>query len=143
MEIEPATLAQVAMGRDGKMHEVDDDVGGIALRLKEIDDSLRLRWNEFGGFFVIYQMLDTAEGLLEKLVLTAQELDGRIIKRVEQITHPSYDFVAEMDRMDEQAQKDKDHAFHEQTGEVAERMAHAVRKDLEAQNKAFVPKDVE
>ncbi len=143
MEIEPATLAQVAMGRDGKMHEVDDDVGGIALRLKEIDDSLRLRWNEFGGFFVIYQMLDTAEGLLEKLVLTAQELDGRIIKRVEQITHPSYDFVAEMDRMDEEAQKDKDHAFHEQTGEVAERMAHAVRKDLEAQNKAFVPKDVE
>jgi hypothetical protein len=59
---------------------------------------------------------------------------------MEQIANPSYDFMAEVEAMDRQAEKDKDHAFHEETGEIAEELAHAVRKDLGATNKVFVPR---
>ena len=138
MEIQPASLAQVRAGRDGRSILIEDDVANIAGRLKTIDDSLRLRWNERGEYFVVYQQL----GRDEKLVLTAQQLDERILHRVQQITHPSYDFVGEIDRMDKQAQKDADHRFSEQTGEIAEELAHAVRKDLGATNKAFIQKEV-
>lgn len=143
MEIEPATIAQVRAGRDGRVLTVDEDVFEVAGRLKEIDPSLHLRWNERGEYFVVYQILGTlGEGGEEKLVLTAKELTPAIIARVEEITHPSYDFVAEMDKLDKQADKDKDDRFKEQTGEAAERMAHAVRKDIGATNKIILPKGV-
>jgi hypothetical protein len=137
MEIQPASIAQVRAGRNGRKVLIEDDVLHIAKRLQEIDRSLRLRWNEQGEFFVVYQVLDGSE----KLVLTARELDERIVQRVRKIAHPSYDYVAEMERMDRRAEKDADHRFHEQTGEIGERMAHALRKDLQAQNKVFIPDD--
>jgi hypothetical protein len=134
MEIQPASIAQVRAGRGGRAILIEDDVLDIARRLQAIDESLRLRWNEQGEFFVIYQVLDDAE----KLVLTAQELDERVLRRVREIAHPSYDYMAEVDRMDKQSRKDADHRFYEETGEVGERLAHAVRRDLQAQNKVFV-----
>ena len=143
MEIEPATIAQVRAGRDGRVLTVEEDVFEVAGRLKEIDDSLYLRWNERGEYFVVYQLIGKLEeGGTEQLVLTAKELTPAILARVEEIVHPSYDFVAEMDKMDKQAEKDKEHRFHEQTGEAAERMAHAVRKDIQAKNKIILPKGV-
>ena len=143
MEIEPATIAQVRAGRDGRVLTVEEDVFEVAGRLKEIDPSLHLRWNERGEYFVVYQLIGKLEeGGEEKLVLTAKELTPAIIARVEEIAHPEYDFVAEMDKLDKQADKDKDHRFHEQTGEAAERMAHAVRKDIQAKNKIILPKGV-
>jgi hypothetical protein len=143
MEIQPASMAQVVTGRGGRRIPVDDDVGNIARRIKEIDNSLSLQFNERGEFFVVVQTVDTPTGPEEKLVLTAQELDERVLHRVKHITHQSYDYVAEMDQMDAQAKRDEDHAFHEKTGEAGEVAAHALRKDLGATNKAFVPKDVD
>jgi hypothetical protein len=140
VEIEPATLAQVRAGRDGRSVLIEEDVFDVARQLKAIDHSLRLRWSESGEHFVVYQLLESED--VEKLVLTAKELSPGIVERVRQITHPSYDYVGEIDRMDKQAEKDKDDRFKEQTGEVGERLAHAVRKDLGATNKAFVKREV-
>jgi hypothetical protein len=142
MEIVPATFAQVKAGRDGRNVLVEDDVFEVARQLKEIDSSLCLRWNERGEYFVVYQLWGQGQGETEKLVLTSQELTPAILERVRQIVHPSYDFAAEMDRMDAQAKKDEEHRFAEETGEVGEHLAHALRKDLGATNKAFVPKEV-
>lgn len=138
MELQPASLAQVRAGRDGRMIAIDEDVLDIAMRLQEIDDSLRLRWSESGEYFVVYQLIGDGE----KLVLTSTELTPQIIERVRKIAHPEYDFGAELDQMDAQAEKDKDHRFHEQVGERGEVLAHALRKDLQAKNKIIVPRDV-
>lgn len=119
---------------------VEDDVLDVARRIKEIDSSLSLQFNERGEFFVVVQTLQDGE---EKLVLTAQELDERVLHRLKHITHQSYDFTAEVERMDKQAEKDADDRFHEQAGAAGEVAAHALRKDLGVTSKAFVSKDVD
>ncbi len=126
------------MGRDGRRITIEEDVGNVAKRIKEINPRLGLQWNERGEFFTVVE----DDGKTERLVLTAQECDERIVKRVEEIASPGYDYLGEIDRMDAQAEKDKDHRFHEQTGEIGERLAHALRKDLQAKNKAFVTRNV-
>ena len=140
--IEPASVAQVRRARDGRRITIDEDVGEVAVRLKEIDPKLGLQWNEKGDFFMVVEYVQKPEGEEERLIFTAKECDHRIVKRMEQIAHPSYDFMAEVEAMDKQAERDKDHRFHEQTGEAAERMAHALRRDLQHGGKIFIPKEV-
>lgn len=138
MGIQAASLAQVRKGRDGRMIAIDNDVLDVAKQLYAFDDSLRLRWSEAGEHFVVYQCV----GDVEKLVLTSRELDPQIIERVRKIAHPSYDFGAELDRIDAEAEKEKEHRFREQVGERGEVLAHALRKDLQAKNKIIVPRGV-
>jgi hypothetical protein len=135
MQIQAASVAQVHKGRDGRMIEVGEDVLNVAKQLRDFDDSLRLRWSEGGEYFVVYQLIDDRE----KLVLTCTDLNPQIVERVRQIARPEYDFAAELDRMDAQAEKDKEHRFHEDLGERGERLAYALRKDLQAKNRVFVP----
>lgn len=138
MEVTPATFAQVKTGRDGRRVTVTEDVGDVARRLQEISPKLILVWNENGQYFVVVERDGNGD---ERLVFTAQECDERIVKRAELITSSSYDFVGEMDRLDKAAERAKDHEFHERTGEIAERLAHAVRKDLNP-GRMIVPKGV-
>jgi hypothetical protein len=137
VRIEPATLAQVRAGRDGRRCLVEEDVLNIAGRIRQIDPSLSLHWNEAGEYF---QVIESDRTGRERLVLTARQLDDRILKRLELIAHPSYNYADELDRQDDQANREKDHRFHEQTGEVGERLAHAVRQDIQAKNKIILPR---
>ena len=139
MEIKPATMAMVQRGRGGRLIAVDEDVLDVARGLKEIDPRLSLHFNENGGYFVVVETLDNGD---EKLVLTAQELGPNILDRVRKLASPDHDYVKEVEQLDRQAERDKDHAFHEQTGEVGERLAHALRKDLQAGNKIFIPRSI-
>ncbi len=138
MEIRPASIAQVRASKDGRNVLIEDDVLDVAKRLAEIDPDLRLRWSERGEHFTVYQQL----GDTEKLVLTSKEMTPAIVERIRQIAHPSYDFAGELDRMDDQADKDADHAFAEKVGPYGERMAHAIRKDTEHKGKVFLPRDI-
>jgi hypothetical protein len=135
MRIQAASLAQVRKGRDGRMIAIEDDVLDVAKQLTAIDKDLRLRWSESGEYFVVYQLV----GDREKLVLTSTELNPQIVERVRQIARPGYDFGAELERMDAEAEKDKEHRFHEDVGERSELLAHTLRKDLQAKNKIIVP----
>lgn len=125
-EIVPATLTQVVRGRGGSTILIEDDVCGVAQRLKEIDDSFRLRYNEQGEFFVVYQL--TGDG--EKLVTTAQECDARLVERVRRVASDSYDYGAEVTKAEDEADRIKNEQFKEEVGEISERLAHAVREDL-------------
>lgn len=138
MDLEPASLAQVRTGRDGRRVLVEDDVLDIAGKLKAVDADLRLQWNEKGEFFAVVQITEDGG---ERLVTTAQECDDRLVERMAKVTSSTYDLVADMDQTDAAAERAKDHAFSEQTGEIAERLASAVRKDLNPA-KIIVPKDL-
>ena len=134
MEIRPATLPQIHRGRRGKVVFIDDDALDVAKRLREIHDSLRLAWNEFGEHFIVYQELDDGT---EHLVTTAQTADARLVERIRKIVHPSYNLAKELERLDNARNKKLDDAFSEKIGEKAEQIAHAIRKDIGAKNRIF------
>lgn len=135
MNIEPAAIHQVRRARDGRMVLIDDDAGSIAAQLREIDPSLRLRQSDTTGHYVVYQDVDG----VERLVFTARHLDGRIVREMQRIADHRYDLLAEMDRIDRTADRDADHHLSEQTGEVGERLHHALRKDLGFKSRVYVP----
>lgn len=131
MEVQPATLAQVKRLRDGRMIAVDDDVGGVAKDLRAIGRSLRLRYSESAEVFVVYEVHENNDGSVdEHLVTTAQECDQRLVARVRQIADEDYDYAGELDAIQKQKDRDQASHFHDQVGEIGERLAHAIRKDL-------------
>lgn len=126
-EISPASLAQVVRGRGGVLMEVESDVQDIARRIKEIDSSLHLMFNERTGIFIVYQTLEDGS---EHLVTTCTELDARLVERLRKVCSPQYDFAAEVERQDELVDRETERRFREQVGEVGERLAHAIRSDV-------------
>lgn len=136
MEITPASITQVFKGRGGRFITVDGDV---ARELQKFDRELRLRYSHGGDYFVVYR-IDEKTGD-EELVLTAQECDLRIVNRLREITQPTYDFAAELDRIDAARTKQIDYEKAQEVGEIGERLAHAIRKDIGATNRAFITKE--
>lgn len=134
-----ASLAQVRAGRGGRLVEVGPDVLDIGKRILEIDPNLRLRWNDNGEYFVIYEA--TPDGG-EKLVTTTPVLDQRLLDHLRLIGSPGYDAGLEMEKHEKAREGAQEHAFKEEVGEKAELLAHAVRKDLQAQNRIIVPGDL-
>lgn len=126
MEIRPAHVEQVHRAKGGRMVAITADVGGVAQQLKDIDPGLHLRYAEGGDYFVVYHESNGQE----YLVLTAQDCDARIVRRVQQIASTAYDFVKEIER--EQQAKDKagEERMREEVAEKGERLAHAMRADL-------------
>jgi hypothetical protein len=135
MELQPATFAQVQRARNGRMVVVEDDVLDVVRQLQQFDRNLRVRYAENTGHFVVYEQSEDGE----KLVLTAQDLDQRVVERVLQISHSSYDYVQELEAGDRQREADREHQFKEQVGEIGERLHHAMAKDLGRTDRAFIP----
>jgi hypothetical protein len=141
MIIDSAALPSVQRGRRGTVVFVDDDALGVAKELEEMKfpegyGKLRLAWNEFRESFVVIQVKDDGS---EHIVTAAKQADGRLIDRVRRITHPSYNFAQELETIDAQADKERDWLFSQRVGDLAERLAHAVRKDTQAKNRIFLP----
>ncbi len=134
MDLQPASITQVRQGKHRRI-TVEADVGSVVAQIKEIDPRLGVIWDEDGEFFAVVEQ----DGSKQRLVLTAQELDHRVLQRLREISSPDYDYVAEMDRMDAVADREKDHRFMQEVGENAEVMAHALRTDLQHKGKIFIP----
>lgn len=144
MEIAPASVDQLVQSASGRWIAIDADVGSVAVQIKEIavdrGIDLRLRCSEVTGVFKVVQVIDDEE----QLVTTAQELDGRLVERVRQVTSPSYDLAGELDKIDDAADRQFWGDQREKVEEVGERLAHAIRKDLGEERKQVVlPRGVE
>lgn len=135
---------------------VSDDVGGVAAALRALDPHLHLRYSEAGEYWVVYWSADpsqTDEDVEREergetyLVTSAQDLDHRLVKRIEKVywecKQPGYSLAAELDKIDAKAEQDAKHEWGEKYGEIHERMAHALRKDTHRdKRKIFVPEAV-
>lgn len=140
MDVEPAHIDQIRRGARGAYIEIDKDVGGVAEDLRRIDPHLKVRFAENGNppFFAIRYESD--DGRETYLVMTVQAfrtasgtwagLDQRVVKRIEQIGHESYDYPAEVERQTIAAREARRDRFRQKIGDTAERAAHALRKDL-------------
>lgn len=129
--IDSASLPTVKRGRRGIVVFIDDDALGVAKQLKEMRfpegyGHLRLAWNEYREEFVVVQIHPDGN---EYFVTRSKRADGRLLKRVREITNPSYDYAAELERIDAAADARAKWDFQQQVGDYAERLAHAVRKD--------------
>lgn len=134
MEIQHATLSQVRIGRNGRRVLIEQDVHDVVQRLKELDPKLRVHWNEYGEYFVVSEIM--ADGS-ESLVTTTKDLNPVLVDYVQKLA--SKDYVAELERLDRDADRQADHARSEKVGEIGERAVHALRKDLAVQNRIYVP----
>jgi hypothetical protein len=122
------------------MVQIDDDVQGVADALHGIDSHISLRFSEAGNYFVI-QWKDDHESYL---ITTAQDLDQRIVKRVEKIYHdvrqPGYSFAGELEKAEAKNKAEMDHEASEARGPALERLAHAMRADLGYdKQRVFIP----
>lgn len=124
------------------MVAVPADPLGVAEALRRIDKTLRLRYAEAGSppYWVVYRVHRNGEPCAdddpertEELVLTAQDLDHRIVDRVEFI-HPDgrggYDFVAEVEKQNRDAERRRREKVRESVEEYGDQLAHAIRRDL-------------
>jgi hypothetical protein len=125
MQLQPASITQVRQGKKRRI-TVEADVGSVVAQIQEIDPRLGVIWDDDGEFFAVVEQ----DGPRQRVVLTALELDHRVLTRIRELASPDYDYVAEMDRLDAQADREKDHRFAQEVGEQGEVMAHALRKDL-------------
>jgi hypothetical protein len=53
-----------------------------------------------------------------------------VLRDARKYTNPGYDLAAELEKLEDQRDREFDHEQRERTGEAAERLAHAVRVDL-------------
>ena len=106
---------------------VEDDVCNVVRDLQELDPSFRVRFSEAGNYFVVYQVID---GEKEHLVTTTTELDQRLVKRMREITDPSYDYSAELEKLEDKADAEKQKQMDETMEQAGERISHAIRKDM-------------
>lgn len=140
VEITPASLGQVTSTDKGRLVAITDDVGGVAQQLLELDEHLRLAYDPDQAYFVVSRHLPQEDGSVEEqLVTTAQELDGRLVHRIREIGSEDYDYGAELDRIDAVAAKRHDHEQSEKLGPHAEKLSHAIRKDLGISDRIYVP----
>lgn len=152
MKVEPAHVDQILRARTGEMVAIDKDVGGVAEDLKRIDPGLKVRFAETGNppFWAVYHESDDQRTTY--LVLTAQAhqtrsgtwsgLDQRIVKRIMEIGHSTYDYAKEVQRQNQEADRARDEKVREGIREKGELLAHAIRKDKGSTARAFIPRDV-
>lgn len=138
MELQPASIMQVHQARNGRVVVVTDDVGSVCQQLREIDPGLRVRYSEDGGFFAVYHQDEHKE----YLVLTAQELDGRVVDRVREISSPGYDYAKALEDGERRRKADHEAKLREMVGEVGERLYHAIGVDTGRVKPVTVPREV-
>lgn len=156
MDIEPANINQVRLGEDGRVVEIDRDVGNVARDLRDLDPGLKVRFAERGKCWVVYHEHHpgcphngTQQQYLVKSIQAHQGrtgawtgLDQRLVDRLREIRPGGgYDYVQALERAAKTRAERQRKQRAELFGEMAEHGAHAIRKDLGAryQGRAFIP----
>ena len=139
-------MEQIRLGRDGKMHVITEDAGGIAQRLREIDSRLHLRYSEKGQYYVVYAREEHEPEGTGYMVATYQTLDARVLRDIEQIKwlneQPGYSYADALEEKNAEAEAKREYDFSQKIKENAEQLAWAIRKDLGEQGRIVVDKEI-
>jgi hypothetical protein len=153
MNVEPASIEQIRQAADGRVVLISAEESTIAADLQRIDKRLRLSRNDKGGFWTVYEMPeggcpcpkpDCEHG---HLVLTATSLDDRIVKRVEFIDpqgRGGYSFADALEQNRNARLRAERNEREEFYGDLGEKVAHALRKDLgeKYKGRVFKPREI-
>lgn len=127
------------MGEDTVI--IEEDLLDIVKELKQISPSLFVRWSPGNGepFYTLYAKEIVNGKETEYLVKTFKQLDQRIVDRVRFIMSRDYNYVKELDKLDDKQDSDFNYKMDQIFGENAEKLAFALRKDFGLLNsRAFI-----
>lgn len=136
----PLPVVQASIGKRRIL--VESDVFNVVEQLQELDPRLSVNFIDQGenGW---YSIVETTPDGTEHLVTTVLELTPAVVDHVRMLGSDGYDAVAEMDKLDDQAAKDKKRRFAEHVGEIGERLHHALRKDFgNDKSRIYLPRGV-
>jgi hypothetical protein len=148
LKLEPprASLGELQLTNRMEMIRVEADVLGVVEHLKRIDPGLELLFDKRQEVYVLYWVgwreKDGHAELCEDMIGAYRALDQRLIRLIERVDREGRgktDLATELDRLDAQADRERDRVFSEQVGQQAERLRHALRADLGIQDRAFIP----
>lgn len=172
MRIEPASISTIQAAEDGSFIEVSADAGTVAGDLQKIDKGLLVRLKitdvpRGQERFIIYHRnhsgcehnhkdahgRDFPDGstylvstwpAYQNSFGTWEGLDQRAVHRFHEIGSPEYDYANAIEQHNAKVAREQRREKQEHVGELAERAAHALRKDLGARYKgrAFKPREV-
>lgn len=137
-------MDQVVAGRNGRTVVIDRDLGDVALQLRQIDQSLVLRYHEQTHHYSVIQQMPDGQ---EQLVATCQPVPGgaphpKLVESVRRVASDSYDVVGELRALERQRVADENHAAAETTGADIEQAYHLFKRRTGIQNRVFVPRGV-
>lgn len=154
MEIEPISMTQRKLGRDGREYEISAAASHIVARLHELDASLRVRYNDTARYFVVYQLLDAGKNpvtsdrdAVEKaMVLRVPDhaWDDRVIKEWEMRAWEMRHGISAADRLeasDAKRHADVEYAFEQEIKERAYPLYRTMQRiQLGSNPRAFIRK---
>lgn len=147
VDVQPGSIAQVHRSLRGVNVAIADDVQGIAQDLLDISPDLRLTYNPHEAVWIVWQEIPLPDGATkEHLVTTTVELDKRLVNVVRRCCSESYRLADELEAAEARADRENEHKRMEILGDAAEKLDHALRKDLSRhenprtlKSKAFIP----
>lgn len=154
MEISPVAIDQLHRARDGGIVEVSGSAGAIVRDLHEIDETLRVNFNEAGEYFCVYQLLNEhrrpdVNGCIEEVVLRVpmMEWDRRVVEyfnlRAWEMRHGKSP-AARLEAAADKRKAEIEHAQDEQIGEIVQRLYRPFQRALVGSNPRIVlPRGVE
>lgn len=131
VEIKAGTVAQVQRARSGVNILVDSDVQGIANALLEVSDEFHLVFNPQEDLWMLEQHIQRPDGSIKECFVSSfTECDHRIVRRAREVCAPGYDLGAELEKSEARADAEMERRRHEISGDAAEKLGHALRRDL-------------
>lgn len=142
--IEPprAELGQLQLTNRLEMIRIENDVTDVASALKGIDPGLMLMYDKGEKIYVLYwKGLNDQGQLVEQFIGAYTELDQRIvnlIRRLDAQGRGRYDLNRELNALEKAKDREHERQMSEQHGAMAERLRHAIRKDLGATGSSVI-----
>lgn len=149
MIVEPATIEQIRLGRRGRVVTVSAAESQVAADLdllgRDLGFPLKLQFHEETRHWSIVQI--TGDGEDDRtLIATVQRREAlplaveQVRRNVYLLRHGRLDLAAELDRLDDQRERDADRVLDERAGERLERSAFKHR--VHADDRAFIPRAI-
>ena len=155
MEVEPATVEQVRIAYEtNEWVVISADSSATVAEIQRIDPTLRVRFSPRARMFAVYHEHAPIPPILtcrahQNSSGTWEGLDNRVVRRLQYIDREGtggYDYAKALERETLAREARASHEFAERTGDGAERMAFAIRRELglgSLHGGIFVPRDIE